>query len=76
MRYYVALKLHPDPRVLLNVYEKTASRQVLDTRAQLIAHDLHLTIVSKGTRSSWQQDWAGETKSEERLEARTKQAVR
>ncbi|KAK4187104.1 mitochondrial outer membrane translocase complex, subunit Tom20 domain-containing protein, partial [Podospora australis] len=44
LAFYRALKVYPTPRDLINIYDKTVSRPILDILAEMIAYDGTLKI--------------------------------
>lgn len=42
--FYKALKVYPQPKELINIYDKTVPKPVLDILAEMIAHDKSIPI--------------------------------
>ncbi|KAI0171760.1 mitochondrial import receptor subunit tom-20 [Hypoxylon sp. FL1284] len=44
LAFYKALKVYPQPRDLINIYDKTVEKRVLDVLAEMIAYDKDLDL--------------------------------
>ncbi|KAF2143821.1 uncharacterized protein K452DRAFT_357429 [Aplosporella prunicola CBS 121167] len=42
--FYKALKVYPQPKELINIYDKTVPKPILDILAEMIAHDKSIPI--------------------------------
>lgn len=42
--FYKALKVYPQPRDLINIYDKTVPKPVIDILAEMIAHDPTISV--------------------------------
>ena len=49
--FYKALKVYPTPADLVNIYDQTVPKPVLDILAEMIAYDDSLSVRSFTTRS-------------------------
>jgi len=47
--FYRALKVYPNPRELINIYDKTVPKPVLDILAEMIAVDTSIPVGSKAS---------------------------
>ncbi|KAI9713158.1 MAG: hypothetical protein M1820_001143 [Bogoriella megaspora] len=49
--FYKALKVYPQPRELISIYDKTVPKPILDLLAEMIAFDPSISIGGSGTGS-------------------------
>ena len=49
--FYKALKVYPQPKDLVQIYDKTVPKEVIDILAKMIAHDPSLTVGAFGQGS-------------------------
>ncbi|KAJ4332838.1 mitochondrial import receptor subunit tom20 [Ascochyta clinopodiicola] len=49
--FYRALKVYPNPRELINIYDKTVPKPVLDILAEMIAVDTSIPVGGSKTPS-------------------------
>ncbi|KAI9724037.1 MAG: hypothetical protein M1812_000755 [Candelaria pacifica] len=49
--FYKALKVYPQPRDLINIYDKTVPRHVLDILAEMMAADPNVISMTPGSES-------------------------
>lgn len=48
LAFYKALKVYPTPTDLINIYDKTVDKRVLDVLAEMIAYDKNLDLEGSG----------------------------